>query len=58
MTKNLEVSDSNSILKTIIIVLIVAGIAYVIYYLYNKNQGNDNTRVNEEMYNRFSSIIL
>lgn len=51
MTKNLEVSDSNSILKTIIIVLIVAGIAYVIYYLYNKNQGNDNTRVNEEMYN-------
>lgn len=51
MTKNLEVSDSNSILKTIIIVLIVAGVAYVIYYLYNKNQGNNNTKINEEMYN-------
>jgi hypothetical protein len=51
MTKNLEVSDSNSILKTIIIVLIVAGIAYVIYYLYNKNQGNDNTKMNEIVYN-------
>lgn len=30
-------SDSNSILKTIVIILFVAGIAYLIYYLYNQN---------------------
>ena len=60
MTKNIEVavSDSNSILKTIIIVLIVAGIAYAIYYLYNKNQGNDNTRINEEMYNTTEPLYM
>ena len=38
MVKNVDVSDSNNILKTIIIILIVVGIAYVVYYLYNKNQ--------------------
>jgi len=37
MAKDLGTSDSNNILKTIIIVLIVAGIAYLIYYLYNQN---------------------
>jgi cytoskeletal protein RodZ len=41
MAKNLDVtnsnSDSNSILKTIIIILIVIGIAYLIYYLYTQN---------------------
>jgi uncharacterized protein YxeA len=30
-------SDSNNILRTILIVLIVVGIAYLIYYLYNQN---------------------
>lgn len=30
-------SDSNNILRTILIILIVVGIAYLIYYLYNQN---------------------
>ena len=40
MPKNLDInnsssnSDSNSILKTIVIILAIAGIAYIIYYLY------------------------
>lgn len=38
MTKNLDVSDSNNILKAIITILIVGGIAYVIYYLYNQQK--------------------
>jgi hypothetical protein len=33
----IDVSDSNSILKNILIILVVAGIAYLIYYLYNNN---------------------
>lgn len=33
----IDVSDSNSILKNILIILVVAGIAYLIYYLYNTN---------------------
>ena len=36
MTKNLDVSDSNNILKMILTILIVAGIAYLVYYLYNQ----------------------
>ena len=36
MSKNLDVSDSNNILKTLLVVLIVGGIAYLIYYLYNQ----------------------
>ena len=40
MTKELNVSksDSNNILKTIVIILVVVGIAYLVYYLYNQNQ--------------------
>jgi hypothetical protein len=37
MAKNLDTSDSNNILKTLLIIAIVAGIAYLIYYLYNQN---------------------
>ena len=50
MTKNLDVSDSNSILKTIVIVLIVTGIAYLIYNLYNQHKKitYKNTLSNEE----------
>lgn len=44
MAKNLDVtnsnSDSNNILKTIVIILIVIGIAYLIYYLYTQNTAN------------------
>lgn len=44
MAKNLDItnsnSDSNNILKTIIIILIVVGIAYLIYYLYAQNMVN------------------
>jgi len=40
MSKNLDVSDSNNILKTLLVVLIVLGIAYLIYYLYNQQKGN------------------
>jgi hypothetical protein len=38
MAKNLEiVSTSNTILQNIIIIVVVIGIAYLVYYLYNKN---------------------
>ena len=34
MAKNSEVSDSNNILKALLIIIVVVGIAYFIYYLY------------------------
>ena len=37
MTKSADISNSNSILRNILIILIVVGIAYLIYYLYNNN---------------------
>jgi hypothetical protein len=49
MAKNLDTSDSNNILKTIIIILIVAGIAYLIYYLYNQNSNQNKGKVNSTM---------
>ena len=44
-------SDSNNILRTILIVLIVVGIAYLIYYLYNQNTmvNNVNTENKKEV---------
>jgi hypothetical protein len=39
-----SISDSNSILKTILIIVIVAGIAYLIYYLYNQQYTSGNQR--------------
>lgn len=43
MAKNVEiVSTSNSILKNIIVILIVVGIAYLVYYLYNRNSSKQN----------------
>ena len=43
MANNLNKSDSNNILKTILIILIVIGVAYIIYYLYNKYE-TDNKK--------------
>jgi cytoskeletal protein RodZ len=37
MSTNLELSNSNNILKGLFIILIVVGIAYFIYYLYSHN---------------------
>ena len=44
-------SDSNNILRNILIVLIVVGIAYLIYYLYNQNTmvKNVNTENKKEV---------
>ena len=41
MTKNGDISDSNNILRNILIILIVVGIAYFIYYLYTNNSKNN-----------------
>ena len=49
MAKNLDTSDSNNILKTILIILIVAGIAYLVYYLYNQNSNQNKGKVNMNM---------
>ena len=49
MTKILDTSDSNNILKTILIILIVAGIAYLIYHLYNQNTSQNYMKENEVM---------
>jgi hypothetical protein len=47
MAKNLEmVSTSNTILKNIVIIVIVIGIAYLVYYLYNKNITKNEVIVN------------
>ena len=43
MSKNLDVSNSNNILQTIVTILVVAGIAYLIYYLYNQNTKKNNS---------------
>jgi hypothetical protein len=45
MTKNADISNSNSILRNILIILIVAGIAYLIYYLYANNAKSSNVQV-------------
>jgi hypothetical protein len=37
MAKDLDVSNSNNILKTIVIILVVVGISYLVYYLYTQN---------------------
>ena len=42
MAKNSEVSDSNNILKTLLIIIIVIGIAYFIYYLYTQSMAPKN----------------
>ena len=55
MSKNLDVSDSNNILKTLLVVLIVGGIAYLIYYLYNQQKGN-NVNTYEETNNRRETV--
>lgn len=60
MAKNLDVSnsnsDSNNILKTILIILIVIGIAYLIYYLYSQNNTTvihqPSTMVNQEQHHQ------
>ena len=49
MAKNLDTSDSNNILKTILIILIVAGIAYLVYYLYNQSSNQNKGKVNMSM---------
>ena len=43
MAKNLDVlnSDSNNIFQTLLIIFIVGGIAYLVYYLYNKANTQD-----------------
>lgn len=48
MANNLDVSNSNSILKNILIIVIVAGIAYLIYYLYNKNNETQHSVTGEK----------
>jgi hypothetical protein len=49
MAKDLDTSDSNNILKTILIILIVAGIAYLVYYLYNQSSNQNKGKVNMSM---------
>ena len=49
MAKNLDTSDSNNILKTLLIILIVAGIAYLVYYLYNQSSKQNKGKVNMNM---------
>lgn len=59
MTKNLDVSDSNNILKTLVTILVVAGIAYLIYHLYNQNKkssSNNNFVPSESMMHSMPSI--
>lgn len=45
MTKSTDISNSNSILRNILIILIVVGIAYLIYYLYSNNTKPNNVPV-------------
>jgi len=42
MTKSVDISDSNNMLRNILIILIVIGIAYLIYYLYTNNSKSNN----------------
>jgi len=46
MTKSADISNSNSILRNILIILIVVGIAYLIYYLYSNNTKPNNVPMN------------
>ena len=50
MPKSLDMtdSDSNNILRTIIIVLFIAGIAYLIYYLYTQYTMNNTKMIQSE----------
>lgn len=64
MANNLDVSNSNSILKNILIIVIVAGIAYLVYYLYNKNnesqypvKSEKEKYISEESYNKNISTM-
>ena len=56
MSSNLELSNSNNILKGLFIILIVVGIAYFIYYLYSQNGSVPQMRGSKEhfqaMYNQ------
>ena len=52
MAKDLS-SDSNNILRTILVILIVGGIAYLVYYLYNQQKpGSNNEMVNMQTVNQ------
>lgn len=44
MAKDLS-SDSNNILRTILVILIVGGIAYLVYYLYNQHKSGSNNEM-------------
>ena len=44
MAKDLS-SDSNNILRTILVILIVGGIAYLVYYLYNQQKSGNKQDV-------------
>jgi len=50
MAKTLDMtdSDSNNILRTIIIILFIAGIAYLIYYLYTQYTMNNTKMIQSE----------
>lgn len=42
----LDVSDSNSILQNILIILVIIGIAYLVYYMYNSSSMQNNVKSN------------
>lgn len=50
MAKDLDVSNSNNILKTLVIILVVVGISYLVYYLYTQytNSKKPNVNVSQE----------
>ena len=54
MAKSLDTSDSNNILKTLFIIIIVIGIAYFIYHLYTQNtvksRGPSEHQISEEQH--------
>ena len=57
MPKSLDMtdSDSNNILRTIIIVLFIAGIAYLIYYLYTQYTMNNTKMIQSEQIAKIQS---
>ena len=46
MAKDLDVSNSNNILKTLVIILVVVGISYLVYYLYTQHTNTKKPDVN------------
>jgi hypothetical protein len=46
MAKDLDVSNSNNILKTLVIILVVVGISYLVYYLYTQHNHTKKPHVN------------